>query len=46
MRLRIEIYKTGKISKVKFEEIFQGWCAYSMWADCYELRKDIINNIG
>ena len=45
MKLRIEIYKSGKISKEKFKEIFQGWCAYSMWANCYELRKDILNKI-
>ena len=46
MELRTEIYKLDKISKEKFKEIIKGWCAYSKRADCYELRKDIINNIG
>jgi len=46
MKLKIEIYKIGKISNKNFKEIFQGWCAYSMWANCYKLRKSFLNFLG
>ena len=38
MKSKIKIYKERKITKEKFEEIFQGWQAYARWADSYRLR--------
>lgn len=43
MKFKIKYYKEGKITKEKFQEIFQGWQAYAKWADSYKLRKRIIN---
>jgi len=39
--LKIEDYKKGILSQEKFLEIFQGWNAYIIWADC----KILINNL-
>jgi len=34
-----------KITKTKLFEIYQGWQAYSRWADSYNLRKEMLNFI-
>ena len=42
IKFKIKTYKEGKITKEKFQEIFQGWQAYAKWADSYKLRKNIL----
>jgi len=43
--LRIKQFKNQEISYEKLLESFNGWNAYSKWANCYKLRKDILNKI-
>ena len=45
IKSKIVAYKTGKISKEKLLDSFQGWNAYAKWADSYKLRKKIILSI-
>ena len=42
---KIKEYKKDKIIKEKILEIFQGWKAYSKWADSYNLRKRVVMKI-
>ena len=42
IKFKIKTYKEGKITKEKFQEIFQGWQAYAKWANSYKLRKTIL----
>lgn len=46
MLSKINSYKNKKISYEKIMEIFEGWRAYSKWADTYKLRKQIIKEIN
>ena len=41
----VERYRKGEISKKDMLEIFQGWQAYSRWANCYKLRKKVVRRI-
>jgi len=43
--LRIKQFKNQEISYEKLLESFNGWNAYSKWANYYKLRKDILNKI-
>lgn len=43
---KINEYKKSNISKIKIKEIYQGWKAYSRWADTYKLRKIISSQIS
>jgi hypothetical protein len=36
---KIRLFQKGDISKEKFFEVFQGWCAYAIWADSYNLIR-------
>ena len=46
MENKIEKLSNGKISKEKMAEIFRGWNAYSSWADTFNLRLKIIEEIS
>ncbi len=39
---KIKQYKDGKITKDKFKEIYQGWLAYSKWANTFKLQMNKI----
>jgi len=41
----VEEYRQGEISKNDMLEIFQGWQAYSRWANCFKLRKKVVRRI-
>jgi len=41
LNCRINDHHEGEISKEKLLEIFQGWNAYSKWANSFKLRKEI-----
>ena len=41
MERKIGLFINGDILELKFIEIFQGWNAYSKWADSYILRREI-----
>jgi len=45
MRNKIEDYHKEEISKEKMLEIFQGWNAYTKWADSFKLRKRVVREI-
>lgn len=38
---KIDDFHKCKISKEKFEEIWQGWSAYAIWSNCYSLKKKL-----
>ncbi len=46
MENKIKCFSRKQISKKKISEIFQGWNAYSMWADTYNLRRDFTKEIN
>ena len=46
MLMKVKNYKKGKIPREKLLESFQGWKAYTKWADTYRLRKQILININ
>jgi len=39
-------YKEGLITKEKFISIIQGWFAYAMWGDTYDIRENILKEIA
>ena len=43
--LKVEKYKRGEISKEKILESFQGWQAYSKWANSHKLRRRVVRKI-
>ncbi|HLC87414.1 MAG TPA: reverse transcriptase domain-containing protein [Candidatus Nanoarchaeia archaeon] len=45
MLSKIKMYKSEKISKEELLDIFQGWNAYSKWANSFYLRKEVVKNI-
>ena len=45
MRIKINRYYVGYISRDKILESFQGWNAYAKWADSYELRRKLLIEI-
>lgn len=45
MERKIEMFSEGKITDKKLAEIFQGWNAYSKWANGFNLRKKIMVEI-
>ena len=45
MYSKVNDYKHNKMSKEKLLESFQGWQAYSKWADSYKLRKSVVRSI-
>lgn len=45
MIAKLEDYKNGEISKEKILESFQGWNAYSIWANSYKLQREIASKI-
>ena len=42
---KVIITVSSKISKEKLLEIFQGWNAYTKWADSFGLRKEVVKKI-
>ena len=46
MKSKIDKYKNKEITKAKFFEIYQGWRAYSEWADSSNVRKRILKEIS
>ena len=45
MKKKINLFYKSKISKDKFLDIFQGWSAYVIWTNSYNLRKYFLNII-
>jgi hypothetical protein len=45
MKREIDLFNKGKIPYKKLFESFQGWNAYSRWADSYRLRVKLINKM-
>jgi len=45
MIAKIKKYKKEEIPKEKLLEIFQGWNAYSKWADSLKLRRKLVSKI-
>ncbi len=45
IKRKIELFNRGELSYEKFFEIFQGWNAYSKWADSYKTIVTIIRKI-
>ena len=45
MRLRVNQYKKGELSKKRLLEIFQGWNAYAKWANSFKLRREVVKGI-
>ncbi len=45
MRRKITNFKKGDISYWKLMESFQGWQAYSKWANSFNLRREILRAI-
>ncbi|MFH1290125.1 MAG: reverse transcriptase/maturase family protein [Nanoarchaeota archaeon] len=43
--MKIKKYKDGEFSKEKILECFQGWSAYSSWADTLHLRRSVVRKI-
>ena len=39
MKRKVGNFYDGRISKEKFQEIFQGWNAYAKWANTFRLRN-------
>lgn len=42
---KIEQYKNGDLTYKEIMTSFQGWQAYSKWANCFEVRKSILKKI-
>jgi hypothetical protein len=45
IKLRIDFFNKGYIRYEKFVECFNGWNAYSKWADSFNLSSDLIKSI-
>jgi len=45
MKSKISKFADGEVNKEKTAEIFQGWNAYAKWADSYNLRLKILEEI-
>lgn len=43
---KLLLYKNGILSKEKILQDLQGWFGYSMWANTYRLRSNIINKLA
>lgn len=46
MFMKVKKYKIGEISKEKLFESFQGWNAYAKWANSYNLRRKVVQQIN
>ena len=42
---KIELYENGYLSKEDFTSSLKGWFGYSIWADTYKFRKNIIKRL-
>lgn len=42
---KVKRYKEERLNKKQILEIFQGWNAYSSWANSYKLRRNIVREI-
>ena len=40
---KLEKFHNGELVKEKFKEIFNGWNAYSKWADAFKIREKILS---
>ncbi len=45
IRVKIEKYKEGKISKEKMLESFNSWNAYAKWATSLKVRSAVVKKI-
>ena len=43
VKKKIGEFSKGRISEKKMEEIFNGWNAYSKWADAFKIREKILS---
>lgn len=43
--IKINQYKSGNLTKEEILESYQGWQAYSRWANTFKLREKIVNKI-
>ena len=46
MQRKIKLFNEDIVNYSKFFEIFQGWSAYSKWADTYKLKLKLIKRIS
>jgi retron-type reverse transcriptase len=46
MKFKVNKYQENLISKEKIMESFQGWNAYSKWANSYGVRKKVLSGIN
>ena len=46
MRNKLYSFKLGLFTNEKIRESFQGWQAYAKWANTYELRKCMLNELS
>ncbi len=46
MERKVNKFANGEINKDKIAEVFQGWNAYSKWANSFNLRLEIFENIS
>ena len=46
MKRKIYLFNQCLMDKDKFIASFQGWWAYAKWANIYNLRKNIINDLN
>ena len=46
MKNKITKYKNNKITRTKLFEIYQGWKAYSKWANSSNIRTKILKRIN
>ena len=45
MQRKIKLFNLGEISHDKFFEIFQGWKAYAIWSNSYELTRRLVQQV-
>ncbi|MEK6889439.1 MAG: hypothetical protein AABW80_05025 [Nanoarchaeota archaeon] len=45
MKRRVIAFSKADLSYSEMMNSFQGWCAYSKWANSYKLRKEILKEI-
>lgn len=46
MKIKIKSFRQGTLDYDRIIKSFQGWQAYSRWADTYGLRKDFLRQIA
>ena len=44
IKRKIRLFNEGKIYLPRFVEVYQGWQAYTKWADTYKLRRNVLKS--